>query len=95
MTLLEIVLLLVIAAICGALGQAIAGYSPGGFFAKVGVGFIGAVLGTWMARALDLPVLFTVRLGGHTFPIIWSIAGSALFVAVISLLARPRLRESW
>lgn len=92
MSALEFILLLVIAGVCGAVGQAIAGYSRGGLLAAVGVGFIGALLGTWVARLLDLPEIFAVRLGNTAFPIIWSIAGSTLFVALISLLARGRSR---
>jgi len=44
----------------------------------------------WLAGALNLPQLFMLRIGGESFPIIWSIIGSALFVAVISLIAGRR-----
>jgi uncharacterized membrane protein YeaQ/YmgE (transglycosylase-associated protein family) len=88
MTLLDLVLLLIVAAICGSLGMAISGYSRGGCLVAIALGFIGALIGVWLARALSLPDLFTLELGGMQFPIIWSIIGSALFVAVLSLLAR-------
>jgi hypothetical protein len=42
----------------------------------------------WLARALGLPELFTVHIGTTNFPIVWSIIGSALFVAIIALLTR-------
>jgi uncharacterized membrane protein YeaQ/YmgE (transglycosylase-associated protein family) len=87
MTLLELLLLLIVAGVCGAVGKAIVGYFPGGFFASIGVGFIGALIGTWVARAVGLPELFAIRLGTATFPVIWSILGSALFVAVIALIS--------
>ena len=90
MTILELILLLVIAGICGAIGKAIVGYWPGGFIVSIAVGFVGALVGTWVARALGLPELFVVRIGASTFPIIWSILGSALFVGVIALLAGRR-----
>jgi uncharacterized membrane protein YeaQ/YmgE (transglycosylase-associated protein family) len=90
MTVLDIILLLIIAGVCGAIGQAITGYSRGGLLASIALGFIGALLGMWIARAMNLPELFTVQVGDAAFPIIWSIIGSALFVAVISLIARPR-----
>ncbi len=91
MTLLEFIILLVIAAIAGAIGQALAGYSMGGFVVTIVVGFIGAFLGTWLARTLGLPELFTVNVGGQPFPVVWAIIGSALFAAIISLFARrPR-----
>jgi uncharacterized membrane protein YeaQ/YmgE (transglycosylase-associated protein family) len=90
MSLLELILLLVVAGICGAIGKAIVGYFPGGFFVSIGVGFIGALLGTWMARGLGLPELFALRIGTTTFPIVWSILGSTLFVGIVALLTRRR-----
>jgi uncharacterized membrane protein YeaQ/YmgE (transglycosylase-associated protein family) len=91
MTILELLILLVIAAICGAIGQAIAGYSLGGMVITTIVGFIGALLGTWMARAIGLPELLMVNVGGQPFPIVWAILGSAVFTAIVALFTRrPR-----
>jgi uncharacterized membrane protein YeaQ/YmgE (transglycosylase-associated protein family) len=90
MTLLQLIILLIIAGICGALGRAIVGYSRGGCLVSIAVGFIGALLGMWIANALKLPELFTVEVGDVPFPIIWSIIGAALFVAVITMLTRRR-----
>lgn len=90
MTLLEVLVLLIIAAVCGFLGQAIAGFSRGGWLIAIVLGFIGAVVGVWLARTLELPELFVVQIGDTTFPIIWSIIGSSLFVAVIALLTQKR-----
>lgn len=90
MTLLDLLLLLLVAGICGSLGQAISGYSRGGCLVSIALGFIGAVLGMWLARKLGLPELFAVQIGTTSFPIVWSIIGSALFVAVITLLTRRR-----
>ena len=90
MTILDLVVLLLIAGLCGALGQAISGFSRGGCLVSIALGFVGAVLGMWVARQMGLPELFAVRIGTTNFPIIWSIIGSALFVAIISLLTRSR-----
>ena len=90
MTLLDVVVLLLIAGLCGALGQAITGFSRGGCLVSIALGFVGAILGMWLARQLGLPELFSIRIGTTSFPIIWSIIGSALFVAIISLLTRRR-----
>lgn len=87
---LQFLLLLLIAGVCGALGQAIGGYSHGGCLVSIALGFIGALLGTWLAGTLGLPELWSVRVGGMNFPIIWSIIGSALFVALINLITRRR-----
>jgi uncharacterized membrane protein YeaQ/YmgE (transglycosylase-associated protein family) len=90
MTLTDLIVLLIVAGVCGAIGRSITGYSHGGCLVSIALGFIGALLGLWVARALHLPELFPVRIGTTSFPIIWSIVGSALFVAVISLISRSR-----
>lgn len=91
MTLVQFLVLLLVAGICGSIGQAIAGYSRGGCLVAIALGFIGALLGSYLARALGLPELFRINVAGESFPIVWSIIGSALFVAVISLITRRRL----
>jgi uncharacterized membrane protein YeaQ/YmgE (transglycosylase-associated protein family) len=88
MTLLEFILLLLVAGICGALGQAITGFSRGGILVSIALGFIGALLGMGIARALSLPELLLVNFDTTSFPIVWSIIGAALFVAVLGLLTR-------
>ena len=88
MTIVEFVLLLGIAGICGAVGQAITGYSRGGCFAAIGIGFIGALIGMFVSRVLRLPELLAVDIGGTAFPIVWSILGAALFVALLALISR-------
>lgn len=90
MTLIDLLILLLVAGVCGALGQAISGFSRGGCLVSIALGFIGAILGMWLARQLGLPELLIVPVGGQSFPVVWSIIGSALFVAVISLLTRGR-----
>jgi uncharacterized membrane protein YeaQ/YmgE (transglycosylase-associated protein family) len=87
---MDLLILLLVAGICGSLGQAISGFSRGGCLVSIALGFVGAVIGMWVARSLGLPELFTVRIGDTNFPIVWSIIGSALFVAVIALLTRRR-----
>jgi uncharacterized membrane protein YeaQ/YmgE (transglycosylase-associated protein family) len=88
MTLIGFLVLLIIAAICGAIGQALAGYSLGGCFVSIVVGFIGAYLGMWIAGKLGLPELFTVDIEGKPFPIVWAIIGSAVFTLLMALLRR-------
>jgi uncharacterized membrane protein YeaQ/YmgE (transglycosylase-associated protein family) len=94
MTILDFIILLFVAAVCGSLGMAISGYSRGGCLVAIALGFIGALLGMWLARVLSLPELFVLELGEVQFPIIWSIIGSALFVAVISLFTRASTTDS-
>lgn len=88
MSLTTLVLLLIIAAVCGAVGKALAGSARGGLLVSIVLGFIGALLGPWLAGKLGLPEPFMVNIGGHPFPVLWSIIGAALFVALIHLVSR-------
>jgi hypothetical protein len=49
MTILDLILLLIIAAICCLM--------------SIALGFVGAIIGMWLARTLSLPELFIVELG--------------------------------
>src|SRR6266567_3036344 len=69
----QLLVLLLIAGVCGALGQAISGYSHGGCLVSIALGFVGALIGAWLARTTGLPELFTLPIGSVKFPIIWSI----------------------
>jgi uncharacterized membrane protein YeaQ/YmgE (transglycosylase-associated protein family) len=90
MTLAQFVVLLIVAGVCGSIGRALAGYSHVGCLGSIALGFIGALLGVWIARALRLPEVFVWRVGNEAFPVLWSIVGSALFVAVLSAMTRRR-----
>ena len=83
-----LLILVVIAAICGAIGKAIAGSARGGLIVSIVLGFIGALLGPWVAGKLSLPEPLMVNVGGQPFPVLWSIIGAALFVAIIHLFSR-------
>jgi len=90
MTLGGFLLLLLIAGICGSLAQALTGYSHGGCLVSIALGFIGAVLGTGLAHFLGMGDVLAVHVGGQSFPIVWSIIGAALFVAMLNLLSVRR-----
>ena len=83
-----LLLLLLIAAICGGIGSAIAGGTRGGILVSIVLGFIGALLGSWIARQMNLPEPFVLRAAGQAFPILWSVIGAALFVALVHLFSR-------
>ena len=93
MTTVSLIVLLVIAAIAGSIGQALAGYSLGGCLVSTAVGFVGAFLGLWLARQFGLPEFYTISVGGETFPVIWSIIGSFLLALTVGLLTRGRRRR--
>lgn len=90
MSLLGFIIFLAIAAVTGAIGQALVGYSVGGCLASILIGFVGAYLGAWLAGQLGLPEFFTVMVDGEPFPVVWSIVGSAILALFFSLLGGRR-----
>ena len=88
---IQFLVLLLIAGVCGAVGQAIGGYSHGGCLVSIALGFIGALLGSLLREPLHLPELFSFNVAGTHFPVVWSIIGAALFVALINLISRRRI----
>ena len=88
MTLFGFLILLLIAAICGGIGQSLAGYDLGGCLVSIVVGFIGAYIGLWIAAKMGLPDFFTIQIDGKPFPIFWAIIGSAVFTFVVVLLRK-------
>ena len=88
MTLFGFLILLLIAAICGGVGQSIAGYDLGGCLVSIFVGFIGAYIGLWMAGKMGLPHFFEINIDGKPFPIIWAVIGSAIFTLIVALLRK-------
>ena len=90
MTLIGFILLLAIAAIAGAIGQALGGYSIGGLLVSILVGFVGATIGTWLAGQFHLPNFLVIDVDGRAFPLFWAIAGSALLSAALGLIVRRR-----
>jgi len=86
MSVIEFFLLLLIAGISGSIGRSLTGYSKGGCFISIIVGFIGAMIGTWLARLLGFDKIFILETGGLSFPVLWAIIGAALFTGILNLL---------
>jgi len=87
MSLLGFIVLLIIAAIAGAIGQAIVGFSRGGCLASIAVGFIGAYLGWWLAQTFHLPSFLVINVDGQPFPFVWAIIGCAVLAGLLHLLS--------
>jgi uncharacterized membrane protein YeaQ/YmgE (transglycosylase-associated protein family) len=90
LTLPGLIVMIVIAAICGAVGKALAGGTQGGLVVSITLGFIGALFGPWVAGQLNLAEPFMLHVSGQPFPIVWSIIGAALFVALVHLVSGRR-----
>lgn len=92
MSIVDFLLFLLIAGVCGAIAQSLVGYSHGGCLVSIALGLIGALLGAWIARQVGMGDLLAINIGGQSYPVVWSIIGASLFVAVLSLLSRrPRV----
>lgn len=87
MSFLDILIQLVIAGITGSIARKLVGMDRGGCILSIVVGFIGALLGTWLARELNFPELYSFTIRGTNYPIIWSIIGAVLFTAFLSLIS--------
>lgn len=81
----NIILLLVVAGLVGAIAQAVAHHHRGGCLASIGIGFIGAVLGFWLAGLLHLPNLFVINVGGVSFPIVYALLGGLLLLLILRI----------
>jgi len=93
MTLVDFLLLLLVAAIVGAIGQAIAGFSTPGCLMSAVIGFVGAIIGHWLQKQFQLPTLIApIKISGHSFNPVWSIVGAALFVLALRLVLGRRAR---
>lgn len=90
MTLVGFLVLLLIAAVAGALGQALSGYSIGGLLASIIIGFVGAWLGVWLAGQFGLPEFFSIVVEGKPFPVVWAVIGAAIVSLFFGLIGRRR-----
>jgi uncharacterized membrane protein YeaQ/YmgE (transglycosylase-associated protein family) len=83
---IDILISLIIAGIAGSIGRSLLGFSRGGCIISIVVGFIGAIIGTWLARELQLPDPFMIVIRGTSYNILWTIIGAVIFTAVLSLI---------
>ena len=86
MTFLGTIVFLVIASFCGGIGSRLAGYSHMGCLSSIGMGFVGAWVGSWFAKQAHLPMLYVLHIQGESFPVVWSILGAATCAAIVSSL---------
>lgn len=83
------VVLVVIAALSGSIGARLAGRRMDGCLTSIALGFVGALVGSWLAEQFDLGTGPTF----NDFPVIWAVIGSALFVAVLNLISGGRSHD--
>jgi uncharacterized membrane protein YeaQ/YmgE (transglycosylase-associated protein family) len=87
----DIVLALLVALVVGSLGARIAGQQGRyGCVVSIVIGLVGALLGRLVSEQTGVRDFWVINLGGRPFPVLWSIVGAAVFVAVLALLTRRR-----
>lgn len=82
--------LLLTAAVCGAVGELMAGSNSRGWVVSTAMGFVGAWIGMRLTYALALPPILLVEAGFVDYPVVWSAIGSLLLVAVLGLVSPGR-----
>jgi len=90
LSLTQIGVWLVIALICGAVAQALLGYSHGGLLSATALGLIGTLVGTWLANALGLPPILTINVFGVQAELLWCTVGAILVIALTQALRSRR-----
>ena len=97
MTLLGVLILLLVGALCGALAELIVGFSAGGFFTSAAVGFAGAFIGSAIARALQLPAVLVINVERVGIDVVWAVVGAALLLGIVSIFRRRtvHVRDSY
>jgi uncharacterized membrane protein YeaQ/YmgE (transglycosylase-associated protein family) len=89
---IDILISLIIAGIAGAIAKSLVGLNRGGCIISIVVGFIGAMIGTWLAREFNLPDLIVFNIRGTEYHILWTIIGAVIFTAILSLIS-PRKKS--
>ena len=89
---IDIITSLIIAGIAGFIARSLVGFDRGGCILSIVVGFIGAIIGTWLARELELPDPFPFTIRGTVYHILWTIIGAVIFTAALSLIT-PRKKQ--
>jgi len=84
---IDILISLIIAGIAGAIAKSLVGLNRGGCIISIVVGFIGAMIGTWLAREFNLPDLIVFNIRGTEYHILWTIIGAVIFTAILSLIS--------
>lgn len=83
---LNFLLMLVIAGLIGYAASALMGARRMHILMIVALGFVGTIVGPWVANFFHLREPLPIMVGGTSFPLVWSIAGAALVVAIVSMI---------
>ena len=87
MLLLDFLIMFVIAAITGSIARSVVGLDKRGCIVSAIVGFVGALIGTWLGREFDLPEIWSPVIHEIKYPVVWSFLGAVIFTLVLSLIS--------
>lgn len=85
-TIPTILVTLIIATLVGALAQLVVGYTRGGCLTSVLIGFIGALLGNFIASWLGMPNILVIGGPDWRIDLVWTFIGAAIFTALLALI---------
>ena len=88
MSLIGFLVLLLIAALCGAIAAALVGITAAGCLLSVGAGLVGAFVGQWIAAEVGAPSFLTVGVEGQGIDVVWTIIGAMVVLIPLTLLRR-------
>ena len=87
MNLLDFIIMFIIAAITGSIARSLVGFNKGGCILSAIVGFIGALIGTWLGRGYNLPEIWSPVIREIKYPVVWSILGAVIFTIILSFFS--------
>jgi len=94
--LLELLILLIIAGLCGAIAEWIIGFSPGGLLVSIINGVVGAYIGSWIGNLIPIELPLRIEVGAISFNLIWAVLGSLLLLLLLRTLRGTGQRNlSW
>lgn len=93
MSLADFLILLVMAALLGALSQKILGFQMGGWILATVLGFLGLLLGRWLVYQFGLWEPVTISVLGRPFPLMWCVIGGVSMTIFAAWLSRRRRRS--
>ena len=82
MSIQDFIVLVIIAGLSGFIASQIMGAKRINIIMLVALGFIGALVGRFIASWLGLPAILTVNIGGQAFPLLWAVVGSIVVVGI-------------
>lgn len=95
MSLLELLIALVVAGICGAIGELVVGFRAGGALISIIIGVIGAYVGNVFAglvfqSAPSVRQIVFISVGGIRYDLVWATLGSIVVVFGLEALRGRR-----